>query len=117
MTAEEVDARLEAAEGDANLLTSTMNSKLDEVIEVHGLAAEGDGKKSDAQKLATQLRKAVQADIEAIASQAMSFADERKAALEKEAANAAQAAFEATKERATQAGADQAKLKSQLKYW
>jgi len=40
----------------------------------------------------------------------MSFADDRKAALEQISANAAQAAFDATKAAATAAGASAAKL-------
>lgn len=117
MTAEEVDARLSEAEGDANLLTKKMNKRLDGVIEEHGLGGEGSGTQSKAELLAAELRTAVDRDIEAIRGKAMSYADERKAFLVTEAANAAQALFEATKEKATAAGANQAKLQRQLKYY
>ena len=45
-------------------------------------------------------------DVEAAEGQAMALADGRKAALEKEAADAAAAVFEATKAKASKAGAD-----------
>jgi hypothetical protein len=88
---------------------------LDRLITEHNLAG-GDGNQSAAQKLAGSLRKAVKKDVEAASGKAVALADGRKAGLEKEAADAAKAVFEATKERASKAGADMAKLNSQLKF-
>jgi tetrahydromethanopterin S-methyltransferase subunit A len=99
------------------MLTTTMNNRLDSVIETHGLGGDGSGKKTDAEKMSANLRKAVDKDIGAIRDKAMFLADERKAGLEKEAADAAQALFDATKERATNAGAQKAKLQSQLQFY
>jgi len=67
--------------------------------------------------LAGSLRKAVDKDIEHIRGKAIAYADERKAALVTDSANAAKALFEATKDKATAAGAAKAKLASQLKYY
>lgn len=89
---------------------------MDHVIEEHGELEDGHGS-TTAAILVDELRIAVAKDIEAIRGKAIAFADDRKAALEVEAANAAQAIFEATKERATAAGAAIAKLNAQLKYY
>lgn len=90
---------------------------MDDVISTHGLHGDGSGKPTEAELLAKSLRKAVDRDIEQIRGKAIAYADDRKAALEKDAANAAQRIFEATKEKATKAGAAKAKLASQLKYY
>lgn len=116
-SADEVDARLANAEADAIWLTSNIAGKLDHVIEEHGIGGDGSGNGSSAELLAEDLRKAVARDIEAIRGKAIAFADARKAALEVDAANAAFAVFEATKARATAAGAAIAKLAAQLKYY
>ena len=94
-----------------------MANRLDHVIDGHNLGGTAGGKQSAAEKQAGDLRKKVARDIEAIAGKAVALADERKAGLEKEAANAVKAAFEATAARATTAGAQMAKLASNLKYW
>jgi hypothetical protein len=116
-TAEEVDSILNEAESDAMALTNRMNGNIDDVISTHNLASPEGAKKSDAEVLAGDLRKAVAKDIDNIRGKAIAFADERKAGLEKDAANAAQALFEATAARAAAAGASMAKLQAQLKYY
>jgi hypothetical protein len=116
-TQEEVDELLSTAEADANALTARMNDRLNTVIEEHGLGETAGGSKQGPKKLAADMRKSVAKDIEAIAGRAVALADKRKAGLEKEAANAANALFEATQQRATAAGAEMAKLASNLRYW
>jgi len=102
MTPDEVDAILSAAEGDALMLTNQMDARLLEVQEEHQLhEGEGNGKPSEAALLAKSLKTAVDKDIASIRGQATSYADARKAGIEQDAAGAAQALFDATKERAT----------------
>lgn len=94
-----------------------MKEKFDGVIGKHNIKSKEGAKKSSAETLAGNLRKAVNGQIEAIAQKAVAFADGKKADLEKKAAAAAKELFEATKKRATASGANKAKLASQLKYW
>lgn len=82
-TMDAVDEALLGAEGEANDLLEKMDGKLDLIIEVHGLAGTN-GKKSDGEKLAEDLRKAVRKDINNTAGKAVSAADRRKAELQKE---------------------------------
>lgn len=107
---------MSTAEADANALTAKMGDRLDSVVEEHNLGGAAGGSHG-ARKLAADMRKSVAKDIKRIAGRAVALADQRKAGLEKEAANAANALFEATKERATAAGAEMAKLASNLRYW
>jgi len=82
MTAEEVDALLREAEGDARFLSQNMDRRLDETVAEHddagGVVA---GTESDAEIKARNLRTAINKDIEVISGKAVAFADERKAAL------------------------------------
>jgi len=90
---------------------------LDDLEEQYGLVGEAGDNASTARKLAVSLRESVKKDVEAAEGQAMALADGRKAALEKEAADAAAAVFEATKAKASKAGADMKGAQQQLKFY
>jgi len=80
-TMDAVDEALSSAEDAAGSLVTSMNEKLDTIIEVHELS-NADGTVSAGQKLANDLRKAVEKDINKAAGQAVSGADRRKAELQ-----------------------------------
>jgi len=117
LTADEVDQRLAQADDDARLLLGQMNNALTAVMEDHGLDLNEEDGTSSAAALAAQLFDSVAKDIENIKGQAIALADLRKAAIQNEQANAAEALYEATKAKATEAGAAQAALGHELDYY
>ena len=118
-TADDVDQRLRKAEDDASLLLTQMNAALDAILETHGLdlTATTVAGEANAVALAHQLFDAVARDIDALAGQAQDAADQRKAAIQNGAADAALALYESTKAKATEAGAAQAALGHELDYY
>jgi hypothetical protein len=101
---DEVDAALGSAEQRLASQTRSRNSQLDEIIETHGLASVEGGKKTDAEKLAAALRKALGRDIEKAEAKAIQAADRRKAELERAAAGRARAVLDEAKARVSAAG-------------
>jgi hypothetical protein len=84
--------------------TRSRNEQLDDIIQTHGLASEEGAKKTDAEKLAAQLRKSLARDIDKAKERAERAAGKRRTELEEEAANQATTIVEAARARATAAG-------------